>query len=271
MTIERRRRHFGRLGEVARLWTNIGMPMLAVAICGAFAVLLLANDGSAQAVDTRAPDNVRIAAIGGDAGRMGGEAKSMPTGAKVSDDDAATIDLRTLLAQYAPAAAAEAQARSETVLLTIPLPAPGGVEDDIAKEHGVEIIDRADMPDFRTVVVRVPPGRPFEAVLAALKRDHRIKIAQTSRTYRPANLDNQAKASEGEANLKPAPERNSVPPSARGIAALQESGGIAKAAAPAARKALAPKNHRAFTSGATASIQRMAGEELFVGADGRLR
>jgi hypothetical protein len=270
MPIAWQRRHFGRFFQAARAVAHLGMPMLAVATCGAFAMMLLVDDGSAQAVDTGSQNNLRIAAVGGDAGRMGGEAKSLPTFAKVSDDSAA-VDLRTLLAQYAPAAPAEAQARRDTVLLTIPLPAPAGVEDDIAREHGVEIIDSTDMPEFnwRSVMVRLPPGRPIDAVVAALKRDQRIKFAHATGTYRPVNVDSQTKAPDH----KLAPKQDTVPPSIHsyGVAAPQESGGMAKAAAPAVRKALAPKTQKASTSGMTASVQRITGEELFVGADGRLR
>ncbi len=282
MTIEGQRGHFGRLGEAGRGLTLARTPAFAVAICAAVALTLIADAGSAQSADSRgSQNNPRIAAIGVGSAIMSGEAKGAASraGAGVSDDTA-TIDLRTLLAQYAPAAAAEAQARRDTVLLTIPLPAPAGVEDDIAKEHGVEIADRFDMPEFklRMVKVRIPPGRSVEAALTALKQDHRIKFAQISGTYRPANLDSQAKAPEGDAKLKSAPEQGSNSPSIRsyGVAAPkefggQESGGMAKAAAPAARRGLAPKTHKASTSGVTASVQRLTADEPFVGADGRLR
>jgi len=215
----------------------------------AAALAILAGDGLAQVAGSEAAaGKVLVAAIGAE-----GTGTADRPGARALDGG---IDLRPLLAQNTTAA--DAQARDDALLVTFPLATPSHVEDDVARQHGVEIIERWDSAKQRVIQVRVPPGRSAPAVLAALRSDARVQSAQATRIYRPAAAH---AAAEPEAE-------------AAGTARVAP-GGQPKAAASTQRKALGAKTPKAalpvVSVSAPAALQWLTADEPFVGADGRLR
>jgi hypothetical protein len=227
---------------------------------------ILAGDGSAQvAGGEAATGKVLVVAIDAHAA----DSFNRP-GPRALEDG---VDLRILLAQNATAAAAEAHERDDALLVAFPLATPSHVEDDVARQHGVEIVERWDSTRQRTIQVRVPPGRSAEAVLAALRRDGRVQSAQAIHIYRPAAaqaaVEPEADAAAEAKSASPAP-----PAPAEGIAAALAPGGQPKAAPPQ-RKALGAKTHKAavpvISASAPAASRWLTAEDLFVGADGRLR
>jgi hypothetical protein len=230
------------------------------------ALAVLAADGLAQVAETGvSAANVRVAAVGG-------EATGAPDRSGASGPDGGGIDLRVLLAQNAPAAAAAAQARGDAVLIAFPISAPRGVEDDVARQHGLEIVGRWDLAGYerRMIQVRVRPGRSVPALLAALRRDRRVESAQTVATYRPAGIGDLAKV-EPEAGASAQPKV--APPRSNGTAAIGP-GSQAKAT-PSGRKTPPAKTDKAaapvVSASAPAVLRWLTADEPFVGADGRLR
>lgn len=83
-------------------------------------------------------------------------------------------------------AASENPSREESVLVSLSFTSPAGVENDIAREHNLELVSRLALPTVGLRVVRytIPDGRPVAAVLARLREDRRVSAAQLNFEYR---------------------------------------------------------------------------------------
>ena len=111
-------------------------------------------------------------------------------GAKLPNP-AAGMDLNLLLAQYRsantepPGSLAEDR-QDETILVALPLSTPGTVEEEIARDHGLHLLERTELSalGLRIIRYRVDGSRPADSVIATLLRDARVERAQRSVAYR---------------------------------------------------------------------------------------
>jgi hypothetical protein len=249
-------------------------PLGIAAAAAMAAALMLVGDGLAQVAEdgVASPPKVRVAAVGA-------EAPGAPDRQGVGSSDA-NIDLRMLLAQSAPAAAAESQSRDDTVLVSFPISTPRGVEDEVIREHGLEVVGRWELARFelRMVQLRVPPGRSVAALLADLRVDRRVKSAQANNTFRPATTGGGGRAKDGSGGIvQPKPEETSQasasPSRPYGIAAALGPGGPTKTVH--GGRALGARSYKPggpfASASAPAALQLLTADEPFVGADGRLR
>jgi hypothetical protein len=92
-------------------------------------------------------------------------------------------EIERLLAQSAPATGSETG--GDTVLVVFASSAPEAAEQDIAKEHKLELVRRLDAGshDKRIVQYRILDGRNAAEVVAALKADLRVSMAQLNVRY----------------------------------------------------------------------------------------
>ncbi len=110
-------------------------------------------------------------------------------GAKLPNP-AAGMDLNLLLAQYKPAntepPSSLAEEQDDTILVALALSTPGNVEEEIARDHGLELVERTELSalGLRIIRYRVGDGRPADSVIASLLRDTRVERAQRSVAYR---------------------------------------------------------------------------------------
>ena len=68
------------------------------------------------------------------------------------------VDLKVLLAQHRPSTTQnDATTGEDTILVAIVLSVPQSVDEDIAKQYGLELLDRTELPelDLRIVQFRV--------------------------------------------------------------------------------------------------------------------
>jgi hypothetical protein len=95
----------------------------------------------------------------------------------------------------------------EKILAGFPVSAPESVEEDVAKHHRLELVQRLNLESLgkRIVVFRVLDTRAVADVVAALKADHRVSSAQANVRYEVPE-QNQPETQIGE--LKPSPEPN---------------------------------------------------------------
>lgn len=121
------------------------------------------------------------------------------------------VDLKVLLAQHRPPATQnDATASEDTILVAIVLAVPQSVDEDIAKQHGLELLERTELPDLnlRIVQFRVLGDRSTERVLADLRNDQRIRRAQQNAQY---SVPSQGKGGVGVSRLN-GPPAEALPP-----------------------------------------------------------
>lgn len=102
------------------------------------------------------------------------------------------LDLKVLLVQHRPATTRnDATAGEDTILVAIVLGVPESVDEDIAKQYGLELLERTELPDLglRIVQFRVSGNRATAPVLAELRNDQRIRRAQHNAQYAPVPLE----------------------------------------------------------------------------------
>jgi hypothetical protein len=92
-------------------------------------------------------------------------------------------ELDWLLAQNAPQQATEES--GETILAGFPLATPESIEEDVAKQYGLQLVRRLTPESLnrRIVVYRIPDSRAVADVVAALKVDQRVSSAQANVRY----------------------------------------------------------------------------------------
>jgi hypothetical protein len=95
------------------------------------------------------------------------------------------VDLKVLLAQHRPSTTQNDAAGEDTILVAIVLSVPQSVDEDIAKQYGLELLDRTELPDLnlRIVQFRVSGNRAIAPVLSDLRNDQRIRRAQQNAQY----------------------------------------------------------------------------------------
>ncbi len=98
-------------------------------------------------------------------------------------------DLRLLVAQTAPTAMPNGKLRDDTVLVAFAASAPENSEEEVANEHGLELVDRTELPalGLRIARYRVRGDRPVAALIASLRTDRRVQQAQGNFEYRPVS------------------------------------------------------------------------------------
>ena len=97
-------------------------------------------------------------------------------------------DLRLLVAQIVPTAMVDGKLRDDTVLVAFAASAPESSEEEVAHEHGLELVDRTELPalGMRIARYRVRGNRSMAAIIASLRTDQRVQQAQGNFQYRPA-------------------------------------------------------------------------------------
>jgi hypothetical protein len=94
-------------------------------------------------------------------------------------------DLKLLLVQHRPASKTDAAAGEDTLLVAMALAVPQSVDEDIARQYGLELLDRTELPELglRIVQFRVSGNTTPLLVLAELHKDPRIRRAQRNAQY----------------------------------------------------------------------------------------
>lgn len=103
-----------------------------------------------------------------------------------------------LLTQSPLPSAVEGQPGGEIILAGFLLSTPERVEEDVAREHRLEIVGRFPLQGLgkRIVRYRIPDGRAAADVVAILRADQRVASAQANLRYRlhaPATATSSAK------------------------------------------------------------------------------
>ena len=96
------------------------------------------------------------------------------------------VDLKVLLVQNRPPhVKTDAPADDETILVALALSVPASVDDEIAKQYGLDLIERTELRelDLRIVTFRVAGNKPTGPILAELRNDQRIRRAQYNVQY----------------------------------------------------------------------------------------
>jgi hypothetical protein len=93
-------------------------------------------------------------------------------------------DLKLLLAQSA-SSALDGAARDDTILVAFALSEPYSIDEDIAAQHGLALIDRTELSSFglRVVRYRVQNNQPIGPIIANLRKDQRIGSVQANVEY----------------------------------------------------------------------------------------
>ena len=150
-----------------------------IAVMSAFGLL---GEPSAFAADLSELQSVtRIATAGSGEPEAFAFRPGLP--ARETDIDA---DLKLLLAQNGSPLKTGAEFGDDTILVAFALSVPQSIDEDIAKEHGLELVDRTELPSLglRVVRYRAQANAPIAPTIANLRKDHRISSAQTSAEYR---------------------------------------------------------------------------------------
>ena len=197
-----------RQGGTGRWATRPAAIMKAGTVAAALGLAMVpavwADEGKAQG-------STRVAAVDGTADtspyRLG---MSLP---RIDLD----VDLKVLLAQHRPSTTQnDATAAEDTILVAIALSVPQSVDDDIAKQYDLQLLDRTELPELnlRIVQFRLTGNRAVAPLLSDLRNDQRIRRAQQNAQYsvpsqsNPAPGSNRLNGPPAEAP-PPAPDRKS--------------------------------------------------------------
>ncbi|MBX9591904.1 MAG: hypothetical protein K2X43_21640, partial [Hyphomonadaceae bacterium] len=162
---------------------------IALVSLGVVVILNAALAPSAPAADASEPASaVRVAA----AGVSRPEAFAFRHGWPVREAEI-EAGLKLLLAQHGPPAtvdpasgpASRPATSDDTILVAFAASVPHSLDEDIARQHGLELIDRTELAalGWRVVRYRAPAHRPIAAIVAELRDDQRIRGAQGSIQY----------------------------------------------------------------------------------------
>ena len=131
--------------------------------------------GPSHAADLNGPPGVHVAAAGfGDDSTRNSKLLVLGHGQR---------ELEWWLAQNLPLKPAEGS--GATILAGFPLSSPETTEEDVAKQHGLEVVRRFTLESLnrRIVVLRIPDARAATDVVAALTADQRVSSAQVNARY----------------------------------------------------------------------------------------
>jgi len=239
---------------------------LAATGSAALLSLCLVGGHSVQASDLdTSPQRVRSAALTDDATRA----------SKRGGDGEQGDEADWLMAQSVQPNPAEGNGK--TILAGFPLATPEDVEEEVAKQHGLELVRRFTLESLgrRIAVFRVPDARDVADVVIALKADQRVISAQANARYEPQKPP----AADAEiSGLKPSPEPNAKQAKGHASAPGRKSAVAAPArakpeearkTAPAARTAgpappLRSRQPGSLVAGNQASLRFPTADEPFV-------
>lgn len=139
-------------------------PVLASG-CGRLAIAALAAVAAVLLLDI---DIVRSAAAAGE------------------DQPSSGAAVREIAAPVDATARGDAKASDDVIIATFPLAAPLSLEEEVARTHGLQVLDRRNLKALgrRIVRFRVLNGQPVTGVLAGLRADQRVGSAQANLWYR---------------------------------------------------------------------------------------
>ena len=134
----------------------------------------------AENVDTL-QSATRVAAVGGGPESLARRPSGPVRGTEFN------ADLKLLLAQNGtPLLTADGTPSDDTILVAFASSTPLSFDEDVAKQHGLELIDRTELLSFglRIVRYRARDNTPIAAIIANLQKDQRISTAQANAEYR---------------------------------------------------------------------------------------
>ena len=146
---------------------------------GAVAVVSLALAPAAQADDGKARAPTQVAAADGAA-----DAVPFRLGMPLRRPDI-DVDLKVLLAQHHPATKSDATTGDDTILVALASSVPTSVDEDLASQYGLELLDRTELPELglRIVQFRAFGNRATGPIIADLRNDQRVRRAQLNVRY----------------------------------------------------------------------------------------
>lgn len=165
----------GRVQPNAVSWRSAISKASIITVGAALAPLCILGAGLARASDATPVPLTRMAA----APSMSAPSPEGSRGRARGD-----VDL-WLLVQTAPANTVGGPPRTETVLAAFPDTAPESLDEDVAKAHGLELVERRvdSALGLRIARYRIPDTRPVDAVVDRLKADPRVASAQPNVRY----------------------------------------------------------------------------------------
>ena len=94
--------------------------------------------------------------------------------------------LKPLFAQNGPPSKTGAAFGDDTILVAFALSAPQSIDEDLAKQYGLALVDRTELQSLglRVVRYRAQANSPIAPIIANLRKDQRISSAQASAEYR---------------------------------------------------------------------------------------
>ena len=174
-------------------WTSAQAVASVIAICAIVAELTM----PARAGEPKGRATPRVAAISDWATPMArlGVPPRLPV----------EIDLHVLLIQSGQAPTTDTAHADDTILVAVPAASPEGVDEDIAQQYGLELLERTELTGLglRIVQYRNTSLRAISAVLSELRHDKRVRRAQRNAQY---TLPNQSAPPAVSSNEKAAPQ-----------------------------------------------------------------
>lgn len=180
---EGHRQELGDAMSAIRSGHRLGQSSLRVAgaalVAGAIAAVSLAMAPAARADEGKTQASTQIAAADGAADALPFRLGMPP---RRSDFDA---DLKVLLAQYQPATKSDASAGDDTILVALASSVPASVDEDLATQYGLELLDRTELPELglRIVRFRTSGNRATGPIISDLRNDQRVRRAQLNVQY----------------------------------------------------------------------------------------
>jgi hypothetical protein len=181
-------------------------PAAIMKAATAAAALSLAMMPAVWADEGKVQGSTRVAAVDGSA-----DTSPYRLGMPVPRIDL-DVDLKVLLAQHRPSTTQnDATTAEDTILVAIALSVPQSVDEDIAKQYDLKLLDRTELPELnlRIVQFRVAGNRAVAPLLSDLRNDQRIHRAQQNAQY---NVPSPNSPAPGSSRLNGPPAE--APPSA---------------------------------------------------------
>lgn len=155
------------------------VKLTAVAKAGTTAATLgLATMASVYAGDDLSK-TLQIASVGGNQDALPSRLGMPPRPPE------AGLDLKVLLVQNRLHTKTDATVGDDVILVALTLSTPKAVDEDIAKQYELELIDRTELPalGLRILQFRTAGNRPTAPIVAQLRNDQRIQRAQHNAEY----------------------------------------------------------------------------------------
>ena len=165
--------------RAARIWTLLANAVVLIGVGGVVAGGPLGGPPALAADLTQPQPLARIAAMGGAL-----EGPQHHAGPPVHRTEV-NADLKLLLGQNGSPAQVDATARDDTILVAVALSDPYSVDEHIAEQYRLKLVDRTELSSFglRVVRYRVQDNRPLGPIIANFRKDHRISSVQANVEY----------------------------------------------------------------------------------------